>query len=249
MSPSIYDSAWLSMIQKPECRDTNDWLFPRCFDYILSQQLSSGAWESYASPIDGILNTAACLLAIIRRLNQDQGQSDLRQRRDNAQAALAAMLGDWNPNLGDHVGFELLVVKLITLLEDEGVILDFPELGTLKEIQAAKLKKLPPSTAYSTKSTLYHSLEAFIGYIDFDQVRRWRDNNGSMMNSPASTAAYLMYSSEWDDEAEAYLRQVLEHSVGSGDGSVPCAWPTTIFETTWVCVGLGIASEPLTNIS
>jgi hypothetical protein len=45
-----------------------------------------------------------------------------------------------------------------------------------------------------------------------------------------------MNSSTWDDEAEAYLRRVLRRQRGKGldPGSVPCAWPTTIFEVSWV---------------
>jgi hypothetical protein len=53
-----------------------------------------------------------------------------------------------------------------------------------------------------------------------------------MMGSPSSTAAYLMHASVWDDEAEAYLRKVLKYSAGRGNGSVPCAWPTSVFEVS-----------------
>ena len=47
--------------------------------------------------------------------------------------------------------------------------------------------------------------------------------------------------SEWDDEAEEYLRDVVgRQTIGKplprklGLGQVPCAWPTTIFEGAWV---------------
>ncbi|KAI0003167.1 hypothetical protein F4779DRAFT_602132 [Xylariaceae sp. FL0662B] len=55
ISVSIYDTAWLSMIRKPGVPETDDlWLFPECFEYVLDNQLPSGAWESYASDVDGI---------------------------------------------------------------------------------------------------------------------------------------------------------------------------------------------------
>lgn len=43
-----------------------------------------------------------------------------------------------------------------------------------------------------------------------------------------------MNSSTWDDEAEAYLRSVIYRDNGLGCGGVPCAWPTSIFELSWV---------------
>ncbi|TEY51918.1 hypothetical protein BOTCAL_0263g00050 [Botryotinia calthae] len=37
-----------------------------------------------------------------------------------------------------------------------------------------------------------------------------------------------------DQEAEAYLRSAITSSIARGTGSVPCAFPITIFETTWI---------------
>lgn len=41
------------------------WLFPDSSQYVLDKQLPDGGWESYASDLDGILNTMAALLAIL----------------------------------------------------------------------------------------------------------------------------------------------------------------------------------------
>lgn len=84
---------------------------------------------------------------------------------------------------------------------------------------------------------LLHSLEAFHGWTaeDFD-VRKVKHHmvRGSMMASPAATASYLIKTPEWDDEAEAYLRLVIECGDGKGIGGVPSAWPSTNFEILWV---------------
>lgn len=229
MSPSIYDTAWLSMVEKK-----GTWLFPECFEFILAHQLPGGAWDSYASPVDGILNTAAALLVLKRRLKRFPSHPDWFSRSHRAEVALRQMLDGWNVNSSDQVGFEMLVIQLLSLLENEGIMLHFPQLNVLRSLKDAKLAKLPPECVYEAPSTLYHSLEALIGHIDFDRVRCWRDANGSMMGSPSSTATYLMHASVWDDEAEAYLRKVLKYSTGRGNGSVPCAWPTSVFEISWV---------------
>ncbi|RYP78945.1 hypothetical protein DL769_003110 [Monosporascus sp. CRB-8-3] len=234
MSPSIYDTAWLSMLQKPG--DPKHWLFPECFDYVLKTQLPDGGWPAYASIVDGILNTAAALLAIRKHLAVGHGHktSDLKEISSRAEDALRELLRRWDVSSCDQVGFELLVATHLRLLSSEGVVLDFSQLAQLQALRDAKLAKLPASSVYGEPSTLYHSLEGLIGHIDFDQIGQWREPNGSMMASPSSTAAYLMHASNWDALAEAYLRDVLRNSSGQGGGGVPCAWPTSIFELSWV---------------
>ncbi|KAI1373133.1 Ent-kaurene synthase [Hypoxylon crocopeplum] len=234
MSPSVYDTAWLSMLQKPG--DDKQWLFPECFVYVLKNQLPDGSWPSYASVVDGILNTTAALLAIRKHLakGDDSETSNLKEICDKAEDALRALLREWDVSSCDQVGLELLVAAHLHLLDSEGVDSDFPQREQLQSLRDAKLSKLPVCSVYEAPSTLYHSLEGLVGLIDFDQISRWREPNGSMMGSPSSTAAYLMHASTWDDMAETYLRDVLRNSSGQGSGGVPCAWPTSIFELSWV---------------
>ncbi|KAK7221955.1 hypothetical protein V2G26_009958 [Clonostachys chloroleuca] len=202
---------------------------------------SFGGWESYASPIDGILNTAAALLALNKHRRTSDTQ-DLSERCQRAEAALQLLLEDYDTSSSDHVGFELLLVQHLSLLETEaGIIIDFRQRSALEALRDEKLGTLPLTSVYEAPSTLHHSLEALVGHIDFDKVRPLRESNGSMMGSPSSTAAYLMYASKWDNEAESYLRKVIKFGAGQGDGSVPCAWPTTIFEITWVITTLDAA--------
>lgn len=84
---------------------------------------------------------------------------------------------------------------------------------------------------------LLHSLEAFHDWKHeaFNAKKvKGRLVHGSVMASPAETASYLMNASTWDDEAEAYLRMVLECGSGKGSGGVPSAWPSSNFEILWV---------------
>lgn len=53
------------------------------------------------------------------------------------------------------------------------------------------------------------------------------------MASPSATASYLIRSTEWDDEAEAYLWLAISNCDGKGSGALPSAYPTTNFEVTW----------------
>jgi hypothetical protein len=222
----------LSMIQKPP--GSGVWLFSTCFNYLLEHQLPSGAWESNATPIDGILNTSAAILALNKHLSLCPDNQDLVSRIKRGETALHELLRGWDISSYDQIGFEVLIPKHLSLLASVGIKFDIPKLAPLQLLYEAKIAKLSSTLVYNAPSSMLHSLEALVGVVDFDRLRCWRQKNGSMMGSPSSTAAYLMNATEWDDESEAYIRTVIEQGTGKGNGSVPCAWPTSIFEVSWV---------------
>ncbi|OKL57729.1 hypothetical protein UA08_07231 [Talaromyces atroroseus] len=237
MSPAVYDTAWVSMVSKTE-NDQKMWLFPECFEYILFHQLEDGGWATYASEIDGILNTGASLLALKKHLDNPYqiisvSQRDLTDRIDRARVFLGNLLNGWNVESTLHVGFEILVPALLRYLEEEGITFSFPARERLLEIEKQKLSKFKAEHLYlPIKLSALHSLEAFIGVIDFDKVGHHKAN-GSFMASPSSTAAFLMHALQWDDECENYLKNAISSSSGQGSGGVPSAFPSTIFECTW----------------
>lgn len=240
MSCAIYDTAWLSMITKTIDGVTN-WLFPECFEYVLASQSEGAGWfAGQGAHIDGILNTAAALLALKRHVTNPHQinnlSQDLNLRIERATASLGVQLKEWDVTTTDHVGFEIIVPAMLGLLEkeDPAIFFTFREKPQLMKINAKKLSHFQPKWLYGpTRMTALHSLEAFIGQIDFDRVKHHKVQ-GSMLGSPSSTAAYLMFSSVWDDEAEEYLRHVVKSAAGYGSGGVPSAFPSTYFEFAWV---------------
>ncbi|KAE8408331.1 terpene synthase family protein [Aspergillus pseudonomiae] len=242
ISCSTYDTAWVSMVRKPVDSSPCQWLFPSSFTYLLATQSSDGGWTGPSnSNVDHILSTMAALLSLTRHRVTltgaevlDSEVRDLDERITRATAFLRARLQLVDIAGTDRVGLELLIPTHQRLLQEEGVNLDFPGAQALHQLRAAKLARFSPEFLYGdTPTTLTHSLEAFIGIIDFDQVRH-RLDFGSMLASPSSTAAYLIAASQWDEAAEAYLRAAVEHGTGQGLGAVPSAFPTTIFEVVWV---------------
>lgn len=234
-TPAIYDTAWLSMVTK-SVNGEQKLLFPECLSYILREQLEDGGWSSYSSPVNGILNSLASLLSLLKHSNAnhrfDIEPTSLKVRIDKAKTALSVALGNWDVKSTVHVGFEILVPSFLEQLEDYGVFFEFPGKGDLAILNEENLARFPKMLIYANmQTTLLHSLEAFIGKIDFDRVGH-QLRNGSMFGSPASTAAYLMHSSTWDNEAEAYLRTVYNRAASSG--GIPSAFPSTVFESSWV---------------
>ena len=242
MSCAVYDTAWVSLVTKTVDGE-KQWLFPECFHFLLDTQTNDGSWgNDKNSQIDGILNTGASLLALKRHVAEPLNiphvpQDDLVRRIDIATASLHSQLAVWVVSTTTHVGFEIIVPALLKYLKEEDplLIFDFQGRTVLDSINTLKMSRFRPELLYSPiKSTSLHALEAFIGMIDFDKVAHHKVQ-GSMMASPSSTAAYLLNVSNWDDEAEAYLRQVIKSGAGRGSGGVPSAYPSMHFEYTWVC--------------
>lgn len=237
-SPSIYDSAWLSMVYR-EHEGQLTWLFPQCFQYVVTNQLEDGSWPTYVSTVDGILNTSASLLALLtrQRLEGDLSSESvhLSQRIDRAKAGLQSLLLRWNVAETDRVGFEVIVPGLLRQISSRfDIEFNFPGQSLLEELNVRKLKKIRPEILYSKhETTLLHSLEAVVGVVDYDQMRHHCSEERGILGSPASTASYLMGCSTWDTRAEIYLRHVVENA-GNATGGVPSGYPTCMFELSWV---------------
>ncbi|KAF7881618.1 uncharacterized protein EAF02_006306 [Botrytis sinoallii] len=238
MSTSIYDTAWVSMVSK-DVDGVRHWLFPEAFQHIVDAQSKDGSWESYSSQVDGILNTMAALLAFVSHQSANNSSyfilpPDIDARILKAQGSLRHQLQAWDVRSCVHVGFEILVPALLGMLEQHNVVCEFPGKTHLLQLNQEKLSRFQPEILYQNiQVTALHSLEAFIGTIDFNRIKHHL-KNGSIMASPSSAAAYLMNTSIWDNESEIYLRNTIIEGAGKGNGSVPCAFPTTFFEFTWV---------------
>ncbi|KAI1745503.1 Copalyl diphosphate synthase [Xylaria scruposa] len=240
MSVAAYDTAWVAMVTKV-IDGEKQWLFPECFEYVLSTQSEEGGWTiGKGAQIDGILNTAGPLLALKRHhaepLQLKHDAKDIANRIERATSSLRSQLAAWDVSTTEHVGFEIIVPAMLELLEkeDSSLVFEFDSKKLLMKINNAKLSRFRPEFLYGPRRfTALHSLESFIGKLDFDKVKHHRVH-GSMLGSPSSTAAYMMHASEWDDESEEYIRHVIKYAAGRGSGAVPSAFPSTHFEITWM---------------
>jgi hypothetical protein len=236
MSPDAYNTAWVAMTEKKDKDGKPRTLFPEAYSYLEETQSKEGSWAAETSDTDGIINTLAALLALKKR--ERRQAEELRNSEARCQAAeisLRRMLHCWNIEQTDRVGMELLIPNHLRLLENEGITIDFPAKKALMELNATKLARLGATLASPHPTTIVHTLEAFVGTLDFDTVKHHLMPNGSMLASPSATAAYLMNATEWDNGAEAYLSMIFHrHSELGHKGGFPSAYPSTIFETSWV---------------
>lgn len=227
MSGSLYDTAWVSMVMKVVDGELT-WLFPASFECIYEVQAESGGWEG-ADEVDEIVNGLACLLSLQRHYKLDTGNVDLADKVDKAKDFLTAKLNKWNMSMTENSAFEILVPSMLDLLESEEIELKFRDSDKLRDLNQQRLTRINTTILHKYPSTILHSLESFIGTIDFDKMsHHLRD--GSMMGSPASTAAYLMNVTKWDDNAERYLRDAVENGKRIREGMVTDVYPISTFE-------------------
>jgi hypothetical protein len=62
---SIYDTAWISMVQKKlPASELTEWTYPICFDFLCQNQSEDGGWGNPVSLLDRITCTFVSRLAI-----------------------------------------------------------------------------------------------------------------------------------------------------------------------------------------
>jgi hypothetical protein len=229
------------MVLNPQ---NNQWAFPECFEYVLSRQSSSDAsFEGYASDLDSLLNTLAALLAMKKHWNLAQEREEralakqLDTRIEQSKKFVASKIDSFDFESTMHVGFEIIVPALLRYLEAEEIKFEFRGRERLEHMEKKKLGRFDTTLleTMGKKLSALHSLEAFVGKINFDCFATQK-TFGSIMASPAATAAYLINTSKWDAEAEEYLRFVVSLNLDShcNCAGVPSAFPSTFFEYSWV---------------
>lgn len=230
------------MIRKTQ-NNVKEWLFPECFYYLLKSQSVDGSWGILpATKTAGILDTSAALLALLLHAKEPLqlaavSPNEMHQRIERGFSSLKQQLSQWNDvEKTNHIGVELIVPALFSYLQKErdSFVFEFPCKKALESMFKAKVSQFKLELLYAKRpSSALHSLEAFLGELDFNHVSHHL-YRGSMMASPSSTAAYLIGASKWSDEAESYLWHVVKAGAGHGDGGIPGTYPTTHFECSWV---------------
>ena len=234
ISPSFYDTAWLARL-----RDSNDgglhW--PDLIDWLLENQHPDGSWGGEIVYYhDRIICTLSAAIAVHENGHSRRAQQAVKR----AERYLWHHLHLLPRDPFELVGFELIVPEL--LVEAQALGLDVPtHTCGYGEIQATKLRMIPPEMLYSPHISTVHSLEFLGRSADLDKLQKALASNGSLGNSPATTAYYLLLHGH-DRHAIQYLESVLSHS-----GYVIVVYPFRTFELTWVLNNLAFSGVSITE--
>lgn len=231
MGPSSYDIGWMARITASI--SNNHWV--DLLDWLLENQRPDGSWGGEIVYYhDRIICT---LIAAIALRENGRRQRDLVAVKQ-AENYLWHHLHLLSRDPFELVGFELIFPTL--LLEAISVGLDVPtHTCGYGEIQKAKLGLIPPALLYSPKISTVHSLEFLGKSADVNQLRNALASNGSLGNSPATTAYYLLLAQN-DQRALDYLNFVRENLK-----NVIYLYPFRSFELSWVLNNLSFCGLPI----
>ncbi|KAL0312161.1 UNVERIFIED_CONTAM: Cis-abienol synthase, chloroplastic [Sesamum radiatum] len=214
ISPSAYDTAWVAMVPAWEYSGSKQPCFPQCLDWIMENQNPDGSWglQCPGHPLlvkDSLSCTLACVLALRK---WDVGQQ-LVQR--------GLMVGLPLKDQFSPVGFSVIFPAMINYAQE--LDLTLPLSSTLVD----SLLHVRDSEIRRNRNLEYVS-EGLGSSCNWNDILTRQTSNGSLFNSPATTAAALIHCH--DDKCFQYLISVLKVF----DRWVPTMYPMDTY--THLCV-------------
>uniref|UniRef100_K4IAL8 Diterpene synthase 3, chloroplastic n=1 Tax=Salvia sclarea TaxID=38869 RepID=TPS3_SALSC len=216
---STYDTAWVAMVPSPLMISSGEPLpcFPDSLLWLLENQCHDGSWAQphHHSLLnkDVLSSTLACILALNKWGLGDQhiakGLHFLEMNFDSAM----------DPSQITPIGFDIVFPTMLDHARSLSLIptLDQTMLKELMNMRDLELKRCSSSP----------DMEAYLAYVgegqDRERVMKYQRKNGSLFNSPSTTAA--AYIASPNSECLKYLNLV----VNKFGGAVPAVYPLDIY--------------------
>ena len=222
-----YDTSWVARLTDSGGTP----LFPECTQWLLTHQKSDGSWGSQTLQYhDRILSTLGALIAL-KNVYGDRFSASI----EGGERYIWENIGNLAQDGNRLIGSELLLPALMHQAESEGLNLPFDRIPYSQE-STKRLAKIDESLWYSPETTLSFSLEFLGDGVDQRRLPEAQLPNGSVANSPAATAFFLMHTH--DSRALQYLIEILGLTQ---DGSIMTVYPVNTFEYGWVMYNLILA--------
>ncbi|XP_038689056.1 ent-kaurene synthase, chloroplastic-like isoform X4 [Tripterygium wilfordii] len=188
LSVSAYDTAWVAMVSSPNSRQAP--CFPECVNWLLDNQLSDGSWGLPPHhPLlvkDALSSTLACLLALKRwGLGEQQMTKGLQFIESNFTS-----INDEEQHA--PIGFNIIFPGMIETAMDMNLNLPlrWEDINVMLHNRDLELRR-----------NNFEGREAYLAYVsegmgklqDWEMVMKYQRKNGSLFNSPSTTAAALSH--------------------------------------------------------
>ncbi|KAK3025100.1 hypothetical protein RJ639_044340 [Escallonia herrerae] len=221
LSVSSYDTAWVAMVPSPQNSEAPR--FPRCVNWLLDNQLNDGSWGlPHHSPIllkDVLSSTLACVLALKR---WGIGEEHINKGLHFIELNVASVTDISKPS---PIGFDIIFPSMLKYAEDLNLKLPLEPTALTAMLQKRELEL---TRCCESRSQVRG---AYLGYIsegmgklqDWEMVMRYQRKNGSLFNSPSTTATALTHLK--NDGCLNYLYSLLEKF----GNAVPTVYPSDIY--------------------
>ncbi|CAJ1958205.1 unnamed protein product [Sphenostylis stenocarpa] len=221
LSVSSYDTAWVAMIPSPASPHTP--LFPECLNWLLGNQLLDGSWGlPDRHPLlmnDALLSTLACILALKQwGVGEDQINRGLQFIESNITS-----INDEKQH--PPLGFEINFPSLIEYAQNLGIKLPIgaTSLETMMQNRELEIQRGIQSNSEGWRAYQAYLSEGMLDSQDWKTIMKYQRKNGSLFNSPATTAAAFQRLK--NAECLGYLQSVLEKF----GNAVPTVYPLDIY--------------------
>ncbi|KAG6510971.1 ent-kaur-16-ene synthase, chloroplastic-like isoform X1 [Zingiber officinale] len=219
LSASSYDTAWVAMVPSPT--SSNHPCFPQCLDWIIKHQHSDGSWglDNFKPFLikDYLSSTLACIIALERwKVGQEQVIKGLNFIGSNFSSIL-------DKRLQSPIGFDIIFPGMLEYAINIGldVPIEHHEIDNMLRWRNAELHR-EQGSCNARETYLAYVAEGLGNLHDWKETMKYQRKNGSLFNSPATTAAAMMHCN--DSKAYEYLHSLLLKF----DSSVPTLYPADV---------------------
>ncbi|KAL0398959.1 UNVERIFIED_CONTAM: Ent-kaurene synthase TSP4, chloroplastic [Sesamum radiatum] len=187
LSVSTYDTAWVAMVPSPHSLEEP--CFPDCLNWLLENQCHDGSWaRPHHHPLlqkDVLSSTLACVLAL-RKWGVGEEQIKRGVHFIELNFASATEEGQISP-----MGFDIVFPSMLEYARDLFLNLNL-EPTTLTDLihkRDLELKRCYQSHSAESEVYLAYVAEGMGKSQDWKSVMKYQRGNGSLFNSPSTTAA------------------------------------------------------------
>ncbi|XXG69080.1 hypothetical protein AAC387_Pa06g2033 [Persea americana] len=204
LTASSYDTAWVAMV--PSSNSPQLPCFPECVDWLLENQLPNGSWGlPHHHPWlikDALSNTLACVLALKRwSIGKEHVEKGLHFIGSN-------FVSTSDERQYTPIGFDVIFPGMIEYAENMGLNLPLNPVSVDAMLHKRDLEFRRNSGSEGGKVYLAYVAEGLGKLLDWKEVMKYQRKNGSLLNSPSTTAAALTHLK--DAQCLEYLRSLLK---------------------------------------
>ncbi|XP_063949616.1 ent-kaurene synthase TSP4, chloroplastic isoform X2 [Daucus carota subsp. sativus] len=206
LSVSAYDTAWVAMVPSPRHSQTP--CFSNCVDWILENQLNDGSWglphHNGQWLKDDLSSTLACILALKR---WGVGKEHINRGTHFLELNFGSAIDDSQPA---PVGFDIIfpgMLEYATTL-DLKLPLDQTTFNDMLKKRDREIKRYSENQSSQSEAYLAYVSEGMGNSQNWDMIMKFQRKNGSLFNSPSTTAASLSHTQ--NTGCLNYLRGVLK---------------------------------------
>ncbi|PIA50757.1 hypothetical protein AQUCO_01200177v1 [Aquilegia coerulea] len=236
LSVSSYDTAWVAMV--PSLNSPGVPYFPQCLNWVLDNQLPDGSWGLMDRPLFLVKDTLSSTLASVLALKRwNIGEEHVNNGIDFITSNFASATDEKQHT---PIGFDIIFPGMIEYAQEMGINLHLgpTALNSMMQTRDLELQGGTASNSEGRKMYLAYVAEGLRNEQDWKEIMKYQRKNGSLFNSPSTTAAAAAHLH--DDNCLNYLHLTLERF----GNAVPTAYPLDIY--TQLCMvdsleSLGIA--------